>query len=471
MLCGNTRDNLLIARAAHATPQLFDPLDVVSCGECASAWFPEARVANVDYLSTEDTTGDPWFEYFIDHYLELVNGLDWKVPLLEQLPFDRFGRVLEVGCGVGVTLDFCRVVWGADVVGLEPSAYGRWGRRLLDLDVRPSYMADLLAGADERFDLIYSTEVIEHVADPVQFLREARSLLTDDGVLMLTTPRAESLTPDTPLGPLYGALSAGAHYFLPSAGQLESIARRAGFTWCSITPAGVSHVAVLAGRPVDISSWEGRADRIADYYAVRARTPSPERPRCQLGASINHYVTASQQSRTIDPRHWVEIRRGVIEHFGVDLDDPRPHLAEIEQTTSLFEMGAVLPFNIAAALYWHARELRASGRSPGHYGALAMLLTSHGLSVDYRQLWTMRPLFELLGDPGAPVGNDELSSALLDRAHKIAAGVPELADEVPPQVVVPGSAPPRRPWVPAPARRSVRFVLRHQRALAARLRL
>ena len=46
------------------------------------------------------------------------------------------------------------------------------------------------------FDLVVSTEVIEHVDDPLDFLAELRRFVADGGVVIVTTPRAEAIHPD-----------------------------------------------------------------------------------------------------------------------------------------------------------------------------------------------------------------------------------------------------------------------------------
>lgn len=53
-------------------------------------------------------------------------------------------------------------------------------------DVRCS--AGQLPFKDKSFDLVLCTEVLEHVPDPDQALREVKRTMTSDGLLLLTTP-------------------------------------------------------------------------------------------------------------------------------------------------------------------------------------------------------------------------------------------------------------------------------------------
>jgi SAM-dependent methyltransferase len=45
---------------------------------------------------------------------------------------------------------------------------------------------------DGHFDVIVSTEVIEHVENPWHFMREVKRLMKDDGIALITTPNNES---------------------------------------------------------------------------------------------------------------------------------------------------------------------------------------------------------------------------------------------------------------------------------------
>ncbi|MFI0460331.1 MAG: hypothetical protein ACH254_22325, partial [Candidatus Thiodiazotropha endolucinida] len=100
IVCGNRLGNVVILTAAHWHSD-YDQLEVARCSQCQSAFTLNANEVIVPYPSAETVLQDPNFIYLIHHYLELVSGLDWKLPLLERLPFSRFNSVLEIGCNVG----------------------------------------------------------------------------------------------------------------------------------------------------------------------------------------------------------------------------------------------------------------------------------------------------------------------------------------------------------------------------------
>ena len=100
-------------------------------------------------------------------------------------------RMLDVGCGAGELLAGHRDL-GWSVCGIEPSAKAAAVCRARGLDVHVGTILDAPFAVDERFDVIIASHVIEHVREPVVFLRRASELLAPDGRIVLTTPNVRS---------------------------------------------------------------------------------------------------------------------------------------------------------------------------------------------------------------------------------------------------------------------------------------
>jgi 2-polyprenyl-3-methyl-5-hydroxy-6-metoxy-1,4-benzoquinol methylase len=64
-----------------------------------------------------------------------------------------------------------------------------------------------------RFDVVYASEVIEHVPDPAAFAALLAARVADDGVLVLTTPSADYIEPGTAFAHTTAALAPGFHGF------------------------------------------------------------------------------------------------------------------------------------------------------------------------------------------------------------------------------------------------------------------
>lgn len=114
-------------------------------------------------------------------------------PVLFSLcPVIRGGlRVLDVGCGNGYTLGLL-LEKGCCVTGVDVSETGIEVARRTHPDGRfevaaaDERLAERFAG--ERFDLVISTEVVEHLYDPRSFARGCFRVLRPGGRLIVSTP-------------------------------------------------------------------------------------------------------------------------------------------------------------------------------------------------------------------------------------------------------------------------------------------
>jgi len=138
--------------------------------------------------STKEGIG---YEYFGANR-EVSHGYIYE-PVTKLLAgFPPKTKVVDLGCGNGTFLSRFRDR-GWELYGSDFSSTGIAVAQKQFPDIRfslanaESLSGELLAQLGQ-FDVVLSTEVIEHVYNPRGFLRTCRSLLKPGGTLVLTTP-------------------------------------------------------------------------------------------------------------------------------------------------------------------------------------------------------------------------------------------------------------------------------------------
>jgi SAM-dependent methyltransferase len=196
-----------------------------------------------------------------DYYEELWERLpeDLAVPdfdrrrsfLLGELRADD--RVLDLGCGDGVfsavAADAGAAVMGVDVA---QAALARARRRAPQIEYRLAPFDGPLPLDDNVVELVWASEVIEHVADTARWLSEVRRVLVPGGRLLLTTPSH---------GRLLVALRGVEAFSAPLGDHLHLYTRRS--LWEVLTEFGFGSVTVrrVGGPPLLRRSLHARGVR------------------------------------------------------------------------------------------------------------------------------------------------------------------------------------------------------------------
>lgn len=119
----------------------------------------------------------------IESHFELESGT--------RRPFEGL-RVLDIGCGGGLVSEPMRRL-GADMVSVDASeaniktAMTHAEQGGLDIDFRAGTVEALIETGEAPFDVVLNLEVVEHVADPSQFLRDCASLVKPGGLMIVAT--------------------------------------------------------------------------------------------------------------------------------------------------------------------------------------------------------------------------------------------------------------------------------------------
>ena len=106
-------------------------------------------------------------------------------------PFEGL-RFLDIGCGGGLVSEPMRRL-GAEMVSVDASeaniktAMTHAEQGGLDIDFRAGTVEALIEAEEAPFDVVLNLEVVEHVADPHQFLQDCASLVKPGGVMIVAT--------------------------------------------------------------------------------------------------------------------------------------------------------------------------------------------------------------------------------------------------------------------------------------------
>ena len=237
---------------------------------------PHCTVRFTDALGTVDYGGDELIEIgWPAYYAQLGAGI-WPISdPLTRIAKPAGARALEIGGAYGFGLDFCVYAKGWQGVGYDPSPLAEIGARELGLDIRQGYFTEATL-ADGPWDVIISTEVIEHLDTPPPFLRLMRQAIAPDGILLLTTPNADWITPELSGGELYALLAPGAHVVLQSPQSLKLALEAAGFAHVVVRAQESSLVAYASPSPFTLEEALGsRRAAYRHYLQARAAVAKP----------------------------------------------------------------------------------------------------------------------------------------------------------------------------------------------------
>jgi len=184
-LCGNMSGNLLYD---------FVPFRVVRCNECDLGYLSprlKSEVAKTFYQEEYFSSNDGQSCGYAD-YIKLAPAIKrtimrryrWIKPLVTG------ENVLDIGCAFGYSLDVLKGEFknrfGLDLSSDAISEVVRKGHQ--------GYCGDILScpWENETFDLILCFDTIEHVYEPVPFMKKIANLLRPGGVTAIATPDIDS---------------------------------------------------------------------------------------------------------------------------------------------------------------------------------------------------------------------------------------------------------------------------------------
>lgn len=133
-----------------------------------------------EYLSKSITSYDKTRKYRIKRF-----GLE-RIKILKK--YKKKGNLLDFGCGIGWFLEGAKNYY--NVSGVEFSdSIRKW--LFKKLGIRTFKTLDDIK--NEKYDIITAFDVIEHVPNPLDLLKQLKKKLKKNGIILIYTPNKDSL--------------------------------------------------------------------------------------------------------------------------------------------------------------------------------------------------------------------------------------------------------------------------------------
>jgi 2-polyprenyl-3-methyl-5-hydroxy-6-metoxy-1,4-benzoquinol methylase len=126
-------------------------------------------------------------EYFLGAEINPASWMKMQEGLLQNiLDFKKGGSLLDIGCGMGFLPESARRMgFKARGIDLNSHAVAKGQKMFPELDISCSGLDTI---ANNSIDIIVLNHVIEHVIDPISFLKEVSEKLRPDGILIIGVP-------------------------------------------------------------------------------------------------------------------------------------------------------------------------------------------------------------------------------------------------------------------------------------------
>jgi SAM-dependent methyltransferase len=367
---------------------------------------PRCTVRFVDNMHTMDYATEELIELGWHSYQSQIGAGIWPISApLTRINKPEGARVLEIGGAYGFGLDFCVQARGWRGEGFDPSPLAAFGARELGLDIRQDYFTERKL-AEGPWDVIISTEVIEHLENPPEFLRLMRRAIADDGILVLTTPDAEWISPALAAADLISLISPDAHLILQTAESLRIALERAGFAHVAVVRESMTLIAYASPAPFTLNE-DMAAGRAAyrRYLAGRAAWAKPGSD-LQLGfAGRGLFEAANDADAPGVESAWATLRAGALQRFGYDLEDLSA-LPQGCETANLAKLAKQMPLGLGMILFGRAMHRLSQGGNRAQLRPVFKLVADAVAAL--QQALAQRSLGDGLSDNIADIVREEL---------------------------------------------------------------
>jgi len=198
-LCGGSTNRVIESLPGYQVGKTFQINYCLDCDTSVAVPLEvDENLYNFIYLNAQHIPGyDRYYRYADDvllvkdplKFLAESEDTYWSIShFIKKVNKQPNPKILEVGCGLGY-LTYALVHEGYDATGIDISeqavteASRRYGNNYERVDIY-----ELVRSQHKTYDIVIMTEVIEHIPDPKGFILTLKSLLSENGSLLITTP-------------------------------------------------------------------------------------------------------------------------------------------------------------------------------------------------------------------------------------------------------------------------------------------
>lgn len=180
-ICGGTKCCIIKKEAAW---------NVIQCKDCSFVYItpvPSEQFLHLhyqQYLPSDSIHIEQWRIMMTNIFLRSINIIEARHSLGR-------GALLDIGCGYGFFLELARQR-GWNVYGIEPCAHARAYAASKGIAVDSENLFTR-AYSDEMFDVVTLFYVLEHLPEPLRYLKEINRILKPGGLLLIRVPHITPL--------------------------------------------------------------------------------------------------------------------------------------------------------------------------------------------------------------------------------------------------------------------------------------
>ena len=176
--CGNSHETVLFQKNGG---------DYAYCNNCTHIFLKKSLIPEklIQFYTEYPTSSLDWHKNESEFYRKIYNhGLDSL-----QNSF-RSGTLLDVGCSSGYFLSIAQER-DFTTYGVEPNELEADYAIQNNINIIGKTIDDIPDSL--KFDVITMWDVLEHISNPVEFIRKLKTYLTDKGVIFVQIPTCDSL--------------------------------------------------------------------------------------------------------------------------------------------------------------------------------------------------------------------------------------------------------------------------------------